>query len=427
MPIHQQLRIRRKAHFQKLRPLLAVSLLLFIGGSLSVSSCQTAHSAAPTPTRAPLTATIAPNPITLVPTSTPEKLGAADHIFGPDKAFLTIAVYSDFQCKQCVDVARSLIAIQDRYKDDVRIIWRHFPQKNNNNARLAAQASEAASDQDRFWPMHDLLFVKQAEWSNLPSDQFRAKLSEYAKLIGIPDMNTFNTTLDTHRYAQLIEVAYQEALALGFKGVPALLFNGIPYDSRIDEYALDDYTRLRLLEKRWFKKAPTLLVNLDHHFTATLVTEKGDVEIELLPKAAPVAVNNFIFLARQGWYDNITFHLVTPILVETGDPSGSGLGTAGYNIVDEFDSGMLLDREGLVAMVNSFDQGLQNSASSQFFITLAPWQPVEYTKHHSIFGRVTKGMDVLRKLRPRNPFDETHDPNPPPGDKLITVKILETP
>ena len=88
--------------------------------------------------------------------------------------------------------------------------------------------------------------------------------------------------------------AFAEAPALEFKGVPVLLFNGLPYSGRIDEYGLDGHTRLRLLEKRWYKRAPAMQINLDKHYTATLNTEKGNVIIELYTRAAPVTVNNFI-------------------------------------------------------------------------------------------------------------------------------------
>src|SRR5207244_4670889 len=121
---------------------------------------------------------------------------------------------------------------------------------------------------------------------------------------------------------------------------------------------------------------------------------------------APVTVNNFIFLARDGWYNNITFHLVVPgQIAQTGDPSGSGFGAAGYNIIDERENGLKFDREGMVAMASQ--RGVANSASSQFFITYGPLRPVvDYDEQFTIFGQVTQGMDVLRKLTPRNPFDE---------------------
>jgi cyclophilin family peptidyl-prolyl cis-trans isomerase len=205
-----------------------------------------------------------------------------------------------------------------------------------------------------------------------------------------------------------------------------LLFNGLPYSGRIDEYGLDAYTRLRLLEKRWYKQQPAMQISLEQRYTATLVTEKGSIVIDLYTRAAPVTVNNFVALARDGWYNNITFHYVAPDqIAQTGDPSGTGFGTAGYNIIDEHDNGLLFDREGVVAMAS--ERGKPNSGSCQFFITYGPLRPaIDYDQQFTIFGQVTQGMDVLRKLTPRNPFDELRFPNPPPGDKLSRVEISES-
>ena len=211
-----------------------------------------------------------------------------------------------------------------------------------------------------------------------------------------------------------------------FKGAPVLMFNGLPYSGRIDEFFLDSYTQLRLLEKRWYKQQPVLQIDLKKHYTATLVTEKGNIVIELYTQAAPVAVNNFVALARDGWYNNITFHLVkVNQFAQTGDSSGSGFGTAGYNIIDEVDNGLKFDQPGRVAMASQ--RGVPNSGSSQFFITyekMFPPQNLNYDGQYTIFGQVTQGMDVLRQLKPRDAFS---DPNPPPGDKLISVQITETP
>jgi cyclophilin family peptidyl-prolyl cis-trans isomerase/protein-disulfide isomerase len=408
-------------------------LLLFLGSTL-LASCSTT-AATPTPTR-----TVAPptQPVNVVtpppelssaaqqPTQQPQRGGVADHTLGPDNAYLTITMYGDFQCAPCIDVARSLAVLRERYPDDVRVVWRHFPQKENDKARLAAQASEAAGAQGKFWEMHDQLFVAQPEWRSLSPAQFRAKLGDYAKLIGVPDLAAFNMALDQQTYGPLIEQAVQEALALDFKGAPVLLFNGLPYSGRVDEYGLDAHTRLRLLSKRWYPHQPDLQIDKSKHYTATLVTEKGNIVIELYPMAAPVTVNNFVALARDGWYNNITFHRVIPgQLAQTGDPSGTGFGTAGYNIIDESENGLSFDREGVVAMASQ--RGVPNSGSCQFFITYGPLLPAsDYDKQFTIFGQVTQGMDVLRKLTPRDPFDELRYPSPPPGDKLISVQISES-
>ncbi|MEP7289227.1 MAG: peptidylprolyl isomerase [Chloroflexota bacterium] len=409
----------RVAHIPHL-VLSALAVILIVG----VAGCSSRVESAAA-TQAPVViSTLPPLPTaTTVPTYIG---GAADHLLGVDNAHLNIVMYGDFQCEPCLDLARVLAVLHDRYPDDVRIIWRHFPQPQNDKSRLAALASEAASAQGKFWEMHDQLFTQQSQWTTLPPDQFRAKLTEYAKTIGVADLAAFNAAIDNQTYGALIDKATQEALDLDFKGVPVLLFNGLPYSGRVDEFALDSYTRLRLLEKRQYKHQPDLIIDLKKKYTATLFTEKGNVVIELFTSAAPVTVNNFVFLARDGWYNDNTLHRVIPNqLAQTGDPSSSGFGTAGYTIIDEADNGLTFDREGLVAMASQ--RNVRDSGSSQFFITYGPLRPaLDYDKQYTIFGHVTQGMDILHKLTPRDPFDELRFPNPPPGDKLIKVEISES-
>jgi cyclophilin family peptidyl-prolyl cis-trans isomerase/protein-disulfide isomerase len=364
------------------------------------------------------------NGATAAPINAPTRIPATNHELGPKDAFLTVIMYGDFQCDLCLEVARNLAILRDKYSADVRLIFRHFPQQTSVNGTLASQAAEAAAAQGKFWEMHDQLYAHQPEWKALPIPAFRAKLDEYASTVGL-DAGAFKLALDDGSSLKIVQQSVADAEALQLKGVPALLFNGQPYSGRVDLWALENYFNLMLLEKRWYKAQPPLEIDVKKKYRATLKTEKGDIVIDLFTDAAPVAANNFVALARDGWYDNITFHLVMPgQLVQTGDPSGSGYGGPGYSILDERDNGLIFDREGLVAMAST--RGVPNSAGSQFFITLAPLRPAQdYDKQFTIFGIVTKGMDVLRKLTPRNQFDEARFPNPQPGDKLISITITE--
>jgi cyclophilin family peptidyl-prolyl cis-trans isomerase len=134
-------------------------------------------------------------------------------------------------------------------------------------------------------------------------------------------------------------------------------------------------------------------------------------------------VNNFVFLARSGWYDDITFHYVLPgYLAQTGDPSNTGRGSPGYTIRDEHDNGLLFDREGLVAMAHPY--GIPNSAGCEFFITMIASD--EWNGQYTIFGEVVEGMDIVQSLTPRSTNDALNFPNPQPGDRVITVRIEES-
>ena len=161
---------------------------------------------------------------------------------------------------------------------------------------------------------------------------------------------------------------------------------------------------------------PPMTIDVNKTYTAALETAKGDIVIELLAQAAPTTVNSFVFLAREGYYDGVTFHRVLPgFVAQGGDPTGTGSGGPGYQIPNE-DAGLLFDSAGLVAMANSG----RDTNGSQFFITYAP-QP-GLNGNFTIFGRVISGMEVAEALTPRDP---DADPNAPPGDEIVTIRNTE--
>jgi cyclophilin family peptidyl-prolyl cis-trans isomerase/protein-disulfide isomerase len=382
-------------------------------GSTAQDQAILPRSAAQQPTAAP------------APTLEPAGEPLAGHALGPEDAYLTIVMYGDFQCQPCARFARDLAELLTRYPDDLRLIWRHLPDtRAYDKTALAVQASEAAAAQGAFWEMHDQLFTHQDEWSSLTPEEFRARLSDYAVTVGL-DVARFDAELDAGTYAHVVTDAQREAADLEILGVPYLLYNGVPFTGRDDLYGLDEGVRLALLERRFFDSAPDITIDPEKTYRATIVTEKGDIVIELFPRDAPVTVNNFVFLARSGWYDDITFHYVLPgYLAQTGDPSNTGRGGPGYTIPDEHANGLSFDREGLVAMAHP--PGVFNSAGSEFFITLGPLRPArEWDGQYTIFGIVVSGMDIVHTLTPRNANDPIRFPDPPPGDHVITIEIEE--
>ena len=150
-------------------------------------------------------------------------------------------------------------------------------------------------------------------------------------------------------------------------------------------------------------------------YIATLETAKGDIVIELFADRAPRTVNNFCFLAREGYYDNTTFHRVIPgFMAQGGDPTGTGTGGPGYQFADEFHPALRHDGPGILSMANAGP----NTNGSQFFITFAatPW----LDNRHTVFGRVIQGLEVLQAIAPRDPARART-----PGDLLKTVRIEE--
>jgi len=162
---------------------------------------------------------------------------------------------------------------------------------------------------------------------------------------------------------------------------------------------------------------PPLTIDPNAIYDATFKTEKGDIVVELFADKAPNTVNNFIFLARQGFYDNTTFHRVLDgFMAQGGDPTGTGAGGPGYTFPDEIDPDAHFDRPGLLAMAN----GGPDTNGSQFFITFAPAPWLD--GNHTIFGEVISGQEVLDQLTRRDPQQ-----NPDfAGDALLTVEINES-
>ncbi|NLS79621.1 MAG: peptidylprolyl isomerase [Chloroflexi bacterium] len=152
-------------------------------------------------------------------------------------------------------------------------------------------------------------------------------------------------------------------------------------------------------------------------YYATIKTEIGDIKIQLYADKAPKTVNNFVFLARQGYYDNTTFHrVIAGFMAQAGDPTGTGTGGPGYTFEDEFSPDLKHDGPGIVSMAN---RGA-NTNGSQFFITYSAQEQLDGA--HAVFGKVVEGMEVAESLTVRQPDDA----NPAPATKILTITIEES-
>jgi cyclophilin family peptidyl-prolyl cis-trans isomerase len=173
---------------------------------------------------------------------------------------------------------------------------------------------------------------------------------------------------------------------------------------------------LILLGQKQFTDCPPFAVDASKQYIATIETAKGNIVIQLFPDKAPLAVNSFLFLARQGWYDGVTFHRVIPgFAAQAGDPSGTGRGNPGYFFKNE-PSDLVFDKPGLVGMANSGP----DTNGSQFFITFAPAEHLN--GYYTIFGQVISGLDVAEQLTPRDPSETGFLPA---GDLIVRVTIEE--
>ena len=168
-----------------------------------------------------------------------------------------------------------------------------------------------------------------------------------------------------------------------------------------------------------YREAPALQIDTKKNYRAIFHTSRGDINVDLFAAQAPVTVNNFVFLARDGFYNNTTFHrVIGGFMAQGGDPTGTGRGGPGYQFKDE-QSALALkhDKVGVLSMANAG----RDTNGSQFFITYGP------TPHlngkHAVFGQVADApsLNVLKSLRERDPQRDRQ-----PGDGLLFVEIVES-
>ena len=166
-----------------------------------------------------------------------------------------------------------------------------------------------------------------------------------------------------------------------------------------------------------YNSPPAMTIDPNKSYTATLELEKGgEIVIELFAKEAPVTVNNFIFLARDGYYDQVTFHrVIADFMAQSGDPTGTGSGGPGYTIKDEFSPLRRHNSPGVLSMANV---GRPNTGGGQWFITLVPTPHLDDA--HTVFGKVMEGMEVVNGIKIRNPSAAST-----PGDVISSITIEE--
>ncbi len=161
--------------------------------------------------------------------------------------------------------------------------------------------------------------------------------------------------------------------------------------------------------------APRGDLDTSKSYRARFKTAKGDIVAELYADRVPMTVENFVNLARAGFYDGTTFHrVISGFMAQGGDPTGTGRGGPGYAFADEFHPTLRHSEAGILSMANAGP----NTNGSQFFITYGPTPHLD--NRHSVFGKVTEGMDVLRDLRERDPQMDRQ-----PGDRIETIEIEE--
>ena len=288
---------------------------------------------------------------------------------------------------------------------------------------ISAQAAEAAGVQGKYWEMHTAIFANQAVWSAMTAADAEAWFIGQAGLLGL-DKAKFTADLKSEAVLAKVNANLNEAVTLQMGGTPTVFINGLPYNFQyiptVDQFSavVEQVLGVMELEAKSFKSCPTVVIDPAKSYVATLKTTKGDIVINLYADKAPLTVNSFVFLARDGWFNNVPFHRVLEgFVAQAGDPSGTGMGSPGYEFANEIAAGLSYDKPGVVGMANSG----AGTNGSQFFITYAAVTDLD--GGYTIFGQVTEeSMAVVNALTRRDPSSGEVLPD---ADLILSVVIEE--
>ena len=336
-----------------------------------------------------------------------------DWVRGSENAKITIVEYSDYMCPYCAAITPGLKQLLTVFPDDLRMVYRHFPLPSHNLSLLATQATESAGLQGKFWDMSDYLLEHQSDWTAKDLDAFETYLIDLAGTLSL-DKDKFTQDLQSEAVVNKAKQATEDATNLGISYTPFLMVNGrILQEGELQSLGII----IDLLRNpvEGYKECPPTVVDPSKTYTATLTTDKGDIVIRLYADAAPLSVNSFVYLAKEGWYNNQPFNDVINDSSENGfriaiagDHTDTGYGSAGYDISAENLTGNF-DKKGMVGFVNG----------SQFFITLDSQPALD--GNFSVIGEVISGLDVLDTLNVTYQTDGTTLP----ADVIQSVTIKE--
>jgi cyclophilin family peptidyl-prolyl cis-trans isomerase len=169
------------------------------------------------------------------------------------------------------------------------------------------------------------------------------------------------------------------------------------------------------VQAKQYPAPPPMNIDPSKSYTATIRTDRGDIIVALHADKAPRTVNNFVFLARDGFYDGVIFHrVIADFMAQGGDPTRTGSGNPGYSFEDEFHPDLRHDKPGVLSMANAGP----NTNGSQFFLTHVPVPHLD--NKHSVFGQVIENLDVLMSIPPRDPRNPEA-----PGVAIQSIEISE--
>ena len=343
-----------------------------------------------------------------------------DWSIGSDDASVTIITYSDFSCPYCALMDFELAQVYANNPDDTRLIYRHFLLGYYELSQIGAMTAEYVGEElgdEAFFAFVVRIFDEQESWKEQTEDEFK----EYLLTLLEEDFDLvpedYEAILADEEVLQKI-TEQQTAAQMFVRGTPYVLINGIPLEYMPVQSFQEAWQWAKDFPTKQFSECPEFEIDRDKEYFATIETTKGQFVMQLLPDSAPTTVNSFIFLATNGYYNDVVFHRVMPgFVAQTGDFTGMGIFGPGYYFDNEIDAGLKYSARGVVGMANAG----ANTNGSQWFITYAP-QPIldgEYT----IFALVTEGMDVVESLQPVDP--QNPDQVAVELDRIISITITE--
>lgn len=338
-----------------------------------------------------------------------------DHVFGNPEAKLSVLVYGDLSCPACQQAYLVLEDVVKTFPSDVNLVYRHLPLTSlHPMAMIAAAATEAAAKQGKYFELVKYLYEHQNEWSGLTSE---AEFVEWvtSKLVYL-DINpdVFAEDVKDQSVYDAIYNETQAHYAEGLTFTPLMVMGGKVFSGYQDLLNL-----ISVQSYNGYTSCPEWVIVDGVDYGAVIKTSFGDVVVDLLEDQAPLAVNNFVFLAKAGYYNNTYFHrVVESAIAQAGDPSNSSYLGPGFTFPDENLASSDYAQPGMVGLANA---GNANTNGSQFFITLKPYEGL--TGRYTLFGTTDQaGLDILALL---TPFVSTWGQTPPAENAILTITITE--
>lgn len=326
-------------------------------------------------------------------------VGEDDWVRGNSDAPITIIEYADFQCPACSYYASLFQFFMENFPDAFQIVFRHMPLPSiHDKAYISSLAADAAGAQGKFWEMYDLLYLNQQAWSGFTEEEFVDWVTQQAEVLEL-DIDAFTADMLDEDARAALEAQTEERLNQGIVYTPFVIVNGAIYrdgnPNFMDLASIETYDG--------YAECPPWVIDPEKSYTAVLDTNVGEVTVDLYPDQAPLTVNSFVFLAENGWFDDLYFFRVEEgFVAQAGDPINQGYLGPGYVFDDEISSTLSFDQAGVLGMAKSAD----NMNGSQFFITLDPATNLD--GGFTIFGQVQEdSLATLDDFALRDPLTAT--------------------